>query len=228
MDNVLWRICCLVIGYAFGLFQTGYLYGKMNNVDIREFGSGNAGTTNAMRVLGKKAGIITYIGDTFKSIFAGLIVRLIFSVILGVQSDILFILLIYTGLGVVIGHTFPFYMGFKGGKGIAASSGVILALADWKLILLAFFTFVIVTCVSKYVSLGSICMMSGFVIEFIIFGQLGMLPIKSLDHRIEAYIVAFLISALAIFKHRANIMRLIHGTERKIGQKKEVEANGIN
>ena len=72
------RIICIIIGYIFGLFQTAYIYGRLNHIDIRDFGSGNAGTTNAMRVLGKKAGIITYIGDCFKAIFASLLIIAIF------------------------------------------------------------------------------------------------------------------------------------------------------
>lgn len=211
------RVLCVVIGYVFGLFQTGYIYGRLNHIDIREFGSGNAGTTNAMRVLGKKAGIITYLGDTLKAIFAGLLVRLLFG---DSSTDILKLLLLYTGIGVVLGHNFPFYMGFKGGKGIAASSGVILAFADWRLIILAFTTFTVTALVSKYVSLGSLLMMTGFFVELIVFGQLGLTGIAS-NERIEAYILGFLLTALAFYKHKANIKRLMDGTERKIGAKKE-------
>lgn len=213
------RIICLIIGYACGLFQTGYLYGKMKHVDVREFGSGNAGTTNTMRVLGKKAGVITYLGDSLKAVAAGVITNLIYG---GSCQNMIFVLLLYTGLGVVLGHNFPFYMGFKGGKGIAASSGVLIALFDWKLIVLAFLTFVIVTTISKYVSLGSLCMMAGFFIELVIFGQLGMVHNLHPDNRMEAYIIGFILSALAFYRHRANIGRLLNGTERKIGQKKEV------
>ena len=210
------RVICLVLGYAFGLFQTAYIYGRLNHIDIREYGSGNAGTTNALRVLGKKAGIITYIGDMLKAVIAGLLVRVIFG-----NADILQILLLFTGLGVVLGHNFPFYMGFKGGKGIAASSGVILAFGDWKLIVLAFLTFVIVTFITRYVSLGSLFMMGGFLVELIVFDQLGMLQIAS-NQRIEAYILGFLLAGLAFYKHKDNIVRLVKGTERKLGQKKEV------
>lgn len=213
------RIICLIIGYACGLFQTGYLYGKMKHVDVREFGSGNAGTTNTMRVLGKKAGVITYLGDSLKAVAAGVITNLIYG---GSCQNMIFVLLLYTGLGVVLGHNFPYYMGFKGGKGIAASSGVLIALFDWKLIVLAFLTFVIVTTISKYVSLGSLCMMAGFFIELVIFGQLGMVHNLHPDNRMEAYIIGFILSALAFYRHRANIGRLLNGTERKIGQKKEV------
>lgn len=218
------RIICIIIGYIFGLFQTGYLYGRLNHVDIREYGSGNAGTTNAMRVLGKKAGIITYVGDCFKALFASILIYFLFK---NETSQYLFILKIYGGLGVVLGHNFPFYMGFKGGKGIAASSGVILGLGDLKLTLIALCTFVIVTSVSKYVSVGSLTMMAGFVIEFIIFNQMKILGMRNNIYlqgtlKNESYLLVFCISALAFYKHRANIKRLLDGNERKIGQKKAV------
>ena len=218
------RIVSLVIGYVFGLFQTAYIYGKANHIDIREFGSGNAGTTNAMRVLGKKAGIITYIGDCLKAIFASLIVYLIFK---EEAANYRFVLRIYAGLGVVLGHNFPFYMGFKGGKGIAASSGVILGIGDFKLIGLGLLTFILVTVLTKYVSVGSLTLMFTFFVEIILFNELGILGFKNNLHiggneRIELYILIFIISALAFIKHSANIKRLIEGNERKIGQKKEV------
>ena len=210
------RIICLIIGYCCGLIQTGYIYGKLHHVDVRNFGSGNAGTTNTMRVLGKKAGIITYLGDALKAVLAGVITTLIYS---GSKETIMFVLLLYTGLGVVLGHNFPFYMGFKGGKGIAASSGVILALFEWKLILPALITFILV--ISKYVSMGSLCMMAGFFLELVLFGQLGWISALHPEERIEAYILGFILTAMAFVRHHANIRRLRNGTERKIGQKKE-------
>lgn len=221
--DILYRIICLVIGYIFGLFQTSYLYGKMNHIDIRDYGSGNAGTTNAMRVLGKKAGVITYFGDALKGVFCGLLIRLIFGTFIDLETAYVFVLVLYGGLGVVLGHNFPFYMGFKGGKGIAASSGVIVSMFDIRLILLAFFTFFIITFVSKYVSLGSICMMTFFFIEVVVFGLLGWMPVSKTSHLSETYILVFILSALAIYRHRSNIVRLVNGTERKIGQKKVEE-----
>ncbi len=212
------RIICLIIGYCCGLIQTGYIYGKLHHVDVRNFGSGNAGTTNTMRVLGKKAGIITYLGDALKAVLAGVITTLLYS---GSKEAIMFVLLLYTGLGVVLGHNFPFYMGFKGGKGIAASSGVILALFEWKLILPALITFILVTVISKYVSMGSLCMMAGFFLELVLFGQLGWISALHPEERIEAYILGFILTAMAFVRHHANIRRLRNGTERKIGQKKE-------
>ena len=219
------RSICLILGYFVGaIIQTGFWIGKFNHIDIRDYGSGNAGTTNAMRVLGKKAGIITYLGDCLKAVAASLVIYFLFK---SQPSDYLFMLKIYGGLGVVLGHNFPFYMGFKGGKGIAASSGVILGLGDMKLTLIALFTFVIVTVLTKYVSVGSLTMMAGFFVEFIVFNELKIIGFKNNMHfmgneRIEVYILVFVISALAFIKHRANIQRLIAGNERKIGQKKDL------
>lgn len=213
------RVICVFVGYLFGLIQTGYIVGKSQNVDIREYGSGNSGTTNAMRTLGKKAGIITFLGDGIKPIVAIVITRIVFKD----ESD-LFALVMYTGLGVVLGHNFPFYMKFKGGKGIAASAGVILALFDWKLLLLAALTFATVALISKYVSLASLVFMTLFTIELIAFGQLRLMSEWSkfnIDYNIECYIIAVIMTALAYIRHRQNIVRLINGTERKIGEKKE-------
>lgn len=218
MYNTMQRIICLAIGYIFGLIQTGYIYGRLNHIDIREYGSGNVGTTNVMRTLGKKAGFITYFGDALKAVICILFIHFLFG---RRYPDIEFLLVLYAGLGVILGHNFPFYLRFRGGKGIAATSGVILSLFpyNWMLSVLAFVTFMSVTFISKYVSLGSIAMVTGFFIEFVIFGQLGMLNVLP-EHLPEAYIIVFAITALAYIRHKDNIKRLLEGTERKIGQKK--------
>ena len=116
------RVIAVAVGYCFGLFQTGYIYGEKHGVDIRTQGSGNAGTTNTLRVLGWKAGLITFLGDLFKAIFAVLLIRFIF---IGKYPDAVKILELYAGFGAVLGHNFPFYLKFKGGKGIACTSGMI-------------------------------------------------------------------------------------------------------
>lgn len=222
---IVYRILCVVIGYLFGIFQTGYIYGRLNNIDIREFGSGNAGTTNAMRVLGKKAGIITYVGDMLKALLASLTVRAIFGLALDCSTQDIFMLVLYTGVGVILGHNYPFYMGFKGGKGIAASSGVVISLFDLRLMLVALFVFAGVLLTSKYVSLASMCMMVTFFAQVVIMNQFGVLkPLSGSVYSVEAYVVVFFMAALAVFKHRSNIERLINGTERKIGAKKEGKA----
>lgn len=225
--NIVYRVLCLIIGYLFGIFQTAYIYGKMNGIDIRDHGSGNSGTTNAMRVLGKKAGIITYAGDMLKALFCSIVIRCIFGIGLNVDAGEVLVLVLYGGLGVVLGHNYPFYMGFKGGKGIAASSGVGISLFDWKIILLGILTFAGVTGVTKYVSLGSIFMLAGFAIETIIFGELGWFsPISGTEYRFEAYIMVSIFAILAIYRHKANIKRLMEGTENKIGQKKKESGKG--
>ena len=199
------RIICLVIGYLFGnIFQTGYWYGKFNHIDIREYGSGNAGTTNVMRTLGKKAGIITYLLDTFKAVFAALAVHFLF----GRNSDIEMLLFLYSGFGVVLGHNFPVYLKFKGGKGIATTGGVIFAF-HWQLGLICAAVFLIITIISKYVSLGSICMV--LIIPFILY--------FNNPHDWKLVIVGCIFTAMAIWRHRANIGRLMNGTENKLGQK---------
>ncbi|MBP5281217.1 MAG: glycerol-3-phosphate acyltransferase, partial [Lachnospiraceae bacterium] len=118
------RVISIVIGYAFGLFQTAFFYGKMHGIDIREHGSGNSGTTNALRVLGTKAGLIVFLGDCIKCILAIVIVRLIFG---GSHAEIVKLLGLYAGAGAILGHNYPFYMNFKGGKGIAATAGMVIA-----------------------------------------------------------------------------------------------------
>lgn len=210
------RIVCILIGYIFGLFQTGYIYGRLNHVDIREHGSGNAGTTNAMRVLGKKAGIITYIGDALKAVAAGFVIRLLFA-----DSDInIIVLILYSGIGVVLGHNFPFYMNFKGGKGVAASSGVIVSILDWRLIVIGLSLFIGITIITRYVSLASLSLMTSFFILFVIFSNYGIIEITN-KYKLESYILVLIIALLAFFQHRANIARLIKGTESKLGQKKD-------
>ena len=126
------RIICLAIGYLFGMFQTSYIIGKIHHMDIRQYGSGNAGTTNALRTLGKKAGAMTLIGDMLKCVIAILIVDAVFK---NRYQEILPLLGMYTAAGCVLGHNFPFYLGFRGGKGIAASAGMLLAM-DWRVFLI--------------------------------------------------------------------------------------------
>ena len=215
------KIVCVLIGYVFGLFQTGFIIGKMKHIDIRDYGSGNSGTTNAMRTLGKKDGFITFFGDALKAVFAMMLTYFLFRN--GVCKDHMFIIALYTGIGAILGHNFPFYMNFKGGKGIAASAGLIFALAffDWKFLALGFCTIFIALIITKYVSFSSLCLMTGFFIEFIVWGQLGMVHNLESQDKVEAYILVGFLTALSYIRHKENIKRLINGTERKIGQKKE-------
>ena len=121
------RLICVAIGYLFGLFQTSYIYGRIKGMDIREHGSGNAGATNALRTLGWKAGLITFLGDCFKCVFAVLLVRFLFDRFYP-NENISVLVGMYAALGVILGHNFPCYLKFHGGKGISATAGLFLSL----------------------------------------------------------------------------------------------------
>lgn len=204
------RIICLVIGYVFGMFQTAYIYGKMHGIDIRDYGSGNAGTTNTMRVLGTKAGLLVLLCDIVKCILAVVVTGIIFG---ESHPDMLYLLKIYAATGAILGHNFPFYLHFKGGKGIAATAGMILSfhpyLIPMGVILFfgAFFT-------THYVSLGSLLVYAGFFIELIVLGQMDVFGMPQ-ELLIEMYVIAGVLTIMAYYKHRGNIKRLLSGTERK-------------
>ena len=209
------RVFCLVFGYVFGLFQTGYLYGRMNHIDIRNYGSGNSGTTNALRVLGKKAGLIVFIGDLFKMVLACLLVRLFLK---GDPNTDLYVL--YTGLGVVMGHNFPFYLGFKGGKGIASMAGLLVSM-DWRVTLVCAAVFLGTVIITRYVSLGSIFVVILFFIQMVLYESMGAYQVAP-GSRLEFYALAGVLTGMAIWRHRANIRRLLAGTENKLwGNKKK-------
>lgn len=205
------RIICIIIGYCFGLFQTAYIYGKMNGIDIRTVGSGNAGTTNALRVLGKKAGLIVFLGDVAKTVAAVIVVRLLFG---ASYPDSIYMLMLYTAAGVILGHNYPFYLGFKGGKGIAATAGLIAALGPW-FILVEGLVFIIVFTTTHYVSLGSLLVYVALMIHLVLFGQNGLLPGMTQPALNEMYLVALFLMIMAFWRHRTNIKKLFEGTERK-------------
>lgn len=204
------RLICLIIGYGCGLFQTSYIYGKMKGIDIREHGSGNAGMTNALRTLGKRAGAITFLGDCFKCVVAVLIVRIIFG---NSHADTIKLLGLYAGAGTILGHNYPLYMKFRGGKGIAATAGLVLSF-DWRMTLLALVVFLGAFLITHYVSVGSLLIYIGFIAELIIFGQMGMFKMEQ-RYLNEMYLVAICLGLLAFYKHRENIKRLFKGEENK-------------
>ena len=209
------RILLLIIGYFIGNIETGYIFGKIHKMDIRNYGSGNAGATNTLRVLGAKAGLVVFLGDFCKSLIPCLVVRFIFRD----NVSLSYIYMLYIGLGVVLGHNFPFYLGFKGGKGVASTAGIIMAL-DIRIAVVCLAVFIITVAITRYVSLGSIFVMiiligmSHFFVKFSYgFGE-GASPM-------EFRLLTAAVGLLSIFMHRANIKRLLGGTENKIGKKVE-------
>ncbi len=213
------RLACVLIGYVFGLFQTSYLYGRIKGIDIREHGSGNAGATNALRTLGKKAGAITFFGDCFKCVFAVVTVRLLFAGY-GEPGENMGVLLgMYASMGVILGHNFPFYLNFKGGKGIAATAGLYVSL-DPILMLIGATSFVAAVAVTKYVSVGSILVVIELLAGVLIYGFLGKWGLTQ-PHLYELYGITVFLTLLALYRHKKNIKGLLHGTERKLGVKAE-------
>lgn len=185
--------------YLLGCFSSAYVLGKVTkNIDIRQYGSGNAGATNAYRVLGKKIGILTFLLDILKGIIAVLIGKYL----LGYNGGLL------AGIFVVLGHNFPVFLNFKGGKGIATSFGVLMV-TNWKIGLICFIVGIIVIIFTKYVSLGSItASVVAIILTIIFFDDLS---------RYYCYTIWFL-GILSIIRHRSNILRLLKGEENKLGK----------
>ena len=194
---ILW----LIVGYLIGSIPWALIIGKtFYGVDIRTKGSGNLGGTNAGRVLGKKAGIIVILLDALKAFIVMVLVNAISPEYIR-----------YAGLAVCIGHCFPVFANFKGGKAVACSAGYILGLGLFVTHDVVFtflypaLVFIIVLCLTKYMSLAS---MSGLVIATI----MGYLTYK--DNSLATLVL--LLTLFVIFMHRANIVRLIHGNENKV------------
>lgn len=210
------RIICILIGYAFGLFQTGFFIGKLHKIDIRDQGSGNSGSTNALRVLGWQAGLFTFLGDILKCVFAVLLVHHIYQG----QVDVL-TLGMYAALGVTLGHNYPFYLKFKGGKGIAVMAGIIIITAMFTNLWVFFiplFVFVSAVYLTRFVSLGSLQVSMMFFLLMIMYGALGKftMPLHSI---IELNVVVFILMVLAWVRHAENIKRLAKGEENRIDKK---------
>lgn len=205
------RILALVIGYLFGNFETSVLIAKKKGLNIREHGSGNAGTTNALRVMGSKAGVLTFLGDFGKMMLAFLTVWLIFGL---KHPELVLLLKLYTGLGAILGHDFPFHMGFHGGKGIAVT-GSLMMLLDWRTGIVAFVLFVGILWFTCYASLASLVMVTVDSILFLVLCSCGVIPMGALSFAEAAFLIAA-VWCLAVFMHRENIRRLLTGKENKI------------
>ena len=189
-------IVCILISYFLGNISGGMILEKLLfNKDIREFGSKNAGTTNAIRVFGAKAGILTFLIDFFKAMFACYIGMKL----LGTNGILL------AGIFVVLGHNWPIILNFKGGKGIASSFGFIVFF-DYKIALVAITIFIVIVLFTRYISLGSII------------SPFSSIPMAFLlNYReIEVYLTLIFLSLLSLYRHKANIKRLIDGNENKI------------
>jgi acyl phosphate:glycerol-3-phosphate acyltransferase len=202
-------IVSALVGYFLGCFQTAYLVGKIvKNIDIRNHGSNNAGASNVTIVMGIKYGIFTAFMDIIKAILAVTFIKGTFPN----HVELLFI----TGAFVVIGHVFPFYISFKGGKGAASLIGMVLAI-DFKIAIIAILTIIIVCIIIDYLAIGSIAMFA-------------TLPISTylLNYSILCVCIGVLLALLSLYKHQINIRRIIRKEEvglRKIVRKRILKEN---
>jgi len=203
----MFKFICLGIGYLIGCFQTAYFIGKtFFKIDIREHGSKNSGSTNAARVLGKKAGLIVFFCDIFKAILAYVICSAIFNgngVFYNAFGEFGNLPGLYAGVGVILGHNFPVFLKFKGGKGSASGIGLILAF-DFRITLLCAVGGIAVVYFTKYVSLASMVITLFLVIGTFIF-----------NFSSEVKMITIFLLLLSVFQHRENIKRLLKGEENK-------------
>ena len=189
----------ILLSYLIGCFSSSYFLGKVSkNIDIRSHGSGNAGATNALRVLGKKMAALTFILDFLKGVVAVLIGRAIFGSTGGLLA----------GVFSVIGHDWPIFLKFKGGKGVATSFGALIAL-NWQTGLICLLIAVVIILITRYVSLGSIVAAASAPIILVLITE----PIDK-----NLYITVIILVLLIISRHKANILRLCKGEENRLGK----------
>ncbi|NLN49007.1 MAG: glycerol-3-phosphate 1-O-acyltransferase PlsY [Clostridiales bacterium] len=200
MDIAFRFVLIIILSYILGNFSTAYLIAKLYaGIDIRNYGSGNAGATNALRTLGKKAGIAALFGDILKGALAVILGKYV----AGENGQIL------AGLFVVIGHNWPAFLNFRGGKGVATTIGVMAAINP---VIVAGIvpTGIVLIAITKYVSLASILGMTVFPIIMLLTKQ-----------SVKLVLFSFILSAMAVYRHKSNIKKLLAGTENKLGQKSD-------
>lgn len=189
----------ILIGYLIGCFSSAYFVGrKAKGIDIRLHGSGNAGATNALRVMGLKLGVIILLLDAFKGIIAVILGRLI----LGYNGGLI------CGFFAVIGHNWPVFLEFKGGKGVATSIGVLASLHFYSALLAAPLAIILIF-VTRYVSLGSMIYLVSVPITY---------ALVAAEFRKPHFVLALLLALLSIYRHKSNIKRLLTGNENRIGR----------
>ena len=209
-------LLCLAVGYAFGNIPNGYVYAKAHGIDIYKEGSGNPGTTNVLRTLGKKAGFTVLMMDIAKCMLPIFFMVLFFK---PENEDLKSLILMATGIGAILGHNFPCIPKVRGGKGVACTGALLIALSPLYTFCLLLF-FILVVLITGYVSLGSMLAITVFFLSVVFFGKSSLLFPFSEAVYLPMCALSFLLMALLIFQHRGNIRRLLNGTENRFGKKK--------
>jgi len=219
-------LLCAACGYILGSINTSLIVGKFYKVDVRQHGSGNAGATNVLRTLGKKAAIFTFLGDFLKGVIACLAGRglvaliLLFTDATGIAPINHTVGLMIAGAFCIFGHNWPVFFGFKGGKGVLTTFAVFIMMAPIPA-LIALLFFVIIVAITRYVSLAS--MLTAVFLPLLVYLS-GIFQWNVGVENITEYLIFCIpLALLIIVKHKKNIIKLIHGKENKLGKKKEVE-----
>ena len=202
-----------IVAYLIGSISFSVIISKkMAGFDVREKGSGNAGATNMLRSVGKKAAILTLLGDALKGVVA-----ILFAIIVGAiaKSADKSLLVQIAGILVVVGHTYPVFFGFKGGKGVATALGVLL-MTNWKIGLICLVFALVIMALTRIVSAGS-------VVAAVLFPVLVLFMHTNytISEGSSYFIYSIILAAIVIFNHRANIQRILNGTENKLSFKKK-------
>ena len=203
----------IITGYLLGAIPFGVIIGKLvRGIDVREHGSGSMGMTNVMRTVGAKAGLIVLIADVLKGAGA---VALAWAIFYSEPDSTVYWGQMAGGVAAVIGHSWPVYIGFRGGRGISTAFGAILVIS-WPIGLICLAAFLLMVAIFRYISLGSISGASALVIAMVVSYTCYSGPIAYLSF-------ALVVAVIVIFRHRANIKRLLSKTEPKIGHKVKVK-----
>ncbi len=204
-------IIVAIIAYLLGSISFSVIISKkIAGFDVRQKGSGNAGTTNVLRSVGKKAAIITLILDVLKGVLAIIVAYILGKIVKDVDKTLLIQI---AGIAVIIGHTFPIFFGFKGGKGIATSLGVLL-ITNWNIGIICLVFALVLMILTRIVSLGSIAAAILFPILII------FMPSNAYIVEGSYILYSIVLAVLVIYNHRANVKRLLNGTENKLDFKK--------
>jgi len=207
MESYIVKILCVaVLGYLLGSVNSSLIVGRFYGIDVRNYGSGNAGTTNTLRTMGKTAALLVVVGDLLKGVIACLAGMYIIGDVPGIGN----LGGMIGGTTAIFGHNWPLYFGFKGGKG-ALTSLAVAFLMDWRIGLILLAIFLVIVAVTRYVSLGSIC-------GGLSFPVLSALPV--FNKNLPFIIFAVVLAVSLVLMHRSNIGRILKGTESKFSIKK--------